>query len=53
MHKRPFFLLEIVISMVLVGLFSAYFLRSSIHYLYKERSALLELEFDRLRTLRC
>jgi len=46
-RKRPFFLLEIVIAIALVGLFSAYFLRSSIGYLYQERKALLELEFER------
>jgi hypothetical protein len=46
-RKSPFFLLEIVIAIFLVGLFSAYFLRSSIGYLYQERKALLELEFER------
>lgn len=46
-RKRPFFLLEIVIAIFLVGLFSIYFLRSSIHCLYRERTALLDLEFER------
>lgn len=46
-RKRPFFLLEIVIAISLVGLFSTYFLRSSFGYLYGERKALLELEFER------
>jgi hypothetical protein len=51
-RKRPFFLLEIVISIFLVGLFSVYFLRSSIHCLYQERKALLDLEFEREFDLR-
>ena len=51
-QKRPFFLLEIVISIFLVGLFSVYFLRSSIHCLYQERKALLDLEFEREFDLR-
>jgi hypothetical protein len=46
--KKPLFLLEIVIAIFLVGLFSAYFLRSSISTLYQERKALLDLEFERL-----
>ena len=46
-RKSPIFLLEIVIAIFLVGLFSVYFLRSSIHYLYQERTALLDLEFER------
>jgi hypothetical protein len=46
-RKSPLFLLEIVIAMFLVGIFSAYFLRSSIGYLYQERKALLEMEFER------
>jgi hypothetical protein len=46
-QKRSFFLLEIVIAIFLVGLFSVYFLRSSIHCLYKERQALLDIEFER------
>jgi hypothetical protein len=46
-RKSPIFLLEIVIAIFLVGLFSVYFLRSSIHYLYQERRALLDLEFER------
>lgn len=46
-RKSPIFLLEIVIAIFLVGLFSVYFLRSSIHHLYQERSALLDLEFER------
>ncbi len=45
--KKPLFLLEIVIAIFLVGLFSAYFLRSSIGCLYQERKALLDLEFER------
>jgi hypothetical protein len=48
LQKKPLFLLEIVISIFLVGLFSAYFLRSSISCLYQERKALLDLEFERL-----
>jgi hypothetical protein len=52
MRKKPLFLLEIVIAIFLVGIFSVYFLRSSIHYLYQERTALLDLEFERLRTVR-
>ena len=47
-QKKPLFLLEIVIAIFLVGLFSAYFLRSSIGCLYQERKALLDLEFERL-----
>ena len=47
LRKSPFFLLEIVIAIFLVGIFSAYFLRSSIGYLYQERKALLEMEFER------
>ena len=47
-RKKPLFLLEIVIAIFLVGLFSAYFLRSSISCLYQERKALLDLEFERL-----
>lgn len=46
-RKSPIFLLEIVIAIFLVGLFSVYFLRSSIHHLYQERNALLDLEFER------
>jgi len=46
-RKNPLFLLEIVIAIFLVGLFSVYFLRSSISCLYQERKALLELEFER------
>jgi hypothetical protein len=46
-QKKPLFLLEIVIAIFLVGLFSTYFLRSSIRCLYQERKALLELEFER------
>lgn len=46
-RKNPIFLLEIVIAIFLVGLFSVYFLRSSIHHLYQERSALLDLELER------
>jgi hypothetical protein len=46
-QKKPLFLLEIVIAIFLVGLFSAYFLRSSIGCLYQERKALLDLEFER------
>jgi hypothetical protein len=46
-QKKPLFLLEIVIAIFLVGLFSVYFLRSSIHYIYQERKALLELEFEK------
>lgn len=46
-RKRPFFLLEIVIAIFLVGLFSAYFLRSSISCLYQERKALLDLQFEK------
>ncbi len=46
-RKKPLFLLEIVIAIFLVGLFSVYFLRSSIHCLYRERIALLDLEFER------
>jgi hypothetical protein len=45
-RKKPFFLLEIVIAIFLVGLFSAYFLRSSISSLYQERKALLDLQFE-------
>ena len=51
-QKKPLFLLEIVISIFLVGLFSAYFLRSSISCLYQERKALLDLEFERLYDLK-
>lgn len=47
-RKKPLFLLEIVIAIFLVGLFSAYFLRSSISCLYQERKALLDLDFERL-----
>jgi hypothetical protein len=50
-QKKPLFLLEIVIAIFLVGLFSAYFLRSSITTLYQERKALLDLEFERLYDL--
>jgi hypothetical protein len=50
-QKKPLFLLEIVIAIFLVGLFSAYFLRSSISTLYQERKALLDLEFERLYDL--
>jgi hypothetical protein len=46
-RKKPFFLLEIVIAIALVGLFSAYFLRSSIGYLYQERKALIDMELER------
>jgi hypothetical protein len=46
-RKKPLFLLEIVIAIFLVGLFSVYFLRSSIHYIYQERKALLELGFEK------
>jgi len=45
-RKKPLFLLEIVIAIFLVGLFSAYFLRSSIGMLYQERKALLDLQFE-------
>ncbi len=45
--KRSLFLLEILIAIFLVGLFSVYFLRSSIHCLYQERKALVELEFEK------
>jgi len=51
-RKKPFFLLEIVIAIFLVGLFSAYFLRSSIKCLHQERKALLDLEFERLYDLK-
>lgn len=51
-RKKPFFLLEIVIAIFLVGLFSAYFLRSSIKCLHQERQALLDLEFERLYDLK-
>jgi hypothetical protein len=51
-QKKPLFLLEIVIAIFLVGLFSAYFLRSSISCLYQERKALLDLEFERLYDLK-
>ena len=51
-RKKPLFLLEIVIAIFLVGLFSAYFLRSSISCLYQERKALLDLEFERLYDLK-
>ena len=51
-QKKPLFLLEIVIAIFLVGLFSAYFLRSSIGTLYQERKALLDLEFETLSDLR-
>jgi hypothetical protein len=46
-RKSSIFLLEIVIAIFLVGLFSVYFLRSSIHHIYQERNALLDLEFER------
>ncbi len=53
MHrKRSFFILEIVIAMVLVGLFSVYFLRASIKHLHQERQALLVLEFEWQNDLR-
>jgi hypothetical protein len=45
-QKRPLFLLEVVIAIALVGFFSVYFLRSSLHHLYKEREGLLDLEFE-------
>ncbi|HEX2579639.1 MAG TPA: hypothetical protein VHK67_04465 [Rhabdochlamydiaceae bacterium] len=51
-RKKPFFLLEIVIAIFLVGLFSSYFLRSSIKCLHQERQALLDLEFERLYDLK-
>jgi len=51
-RKKPFFLLEIVIAIFLVGLFSTYFLRSSIKCLHQERKALLDLEFERLYDLK-
>ena len=51
-RKKPLFLLEIVIAIFLVGLFSAYFLRSSITTLYQERKALLDLEFEKLYDLK-
>lgn len=50
-RKRPLFLLEVVIAIALVGLFSVYFLRSSLHYLYKERQALVDLELEWQRDL--
>jgi hypothetical protein len=50
-RKKPLFLLEIVIAIFLVGLFSAYFLRSSIKCLYQERKALLDLQFEKLYDL--
>ena len=46
-RKSPLFLLEIVIAIFLVGIFSVYFLRSSVHTLYQERKALLALEFEK------
>ncbi len=50
-RKRPFFLLEIIIAIALITMFSGYFLRSSLIYLKKERTVLLDLEFERLRQL--
>lgn len=49
--KRPLFLLEVVIAIALVGLFSVYFLRSSLQHLYKERKALVDLELEWQRDL--
>lgn len=49
--KRSLFLLEIVISIALVGIFAMGFLGSGIRYLTQERKALLELEFERQRDL--
>lgn len=48
---RSLFLLEIVIALVLVGIFTAGFLGSGVRYLSQERKALLELEFERERDL--
>lgn len=45
-RRSPIFLLEIVIAIFLVGLFSVYFIRSSIHHIYQERKALLDLVFE-------
>ena len=42
-------MLEVVIAMVLVGLFSIYFLHSSIRQLRKEGRGLVEFEFERAR----
>ncbi|MBS0649034.1 MAG: hypothetical protein JSS10_07435 [Verrucomicrobia bacterium] len=45
-RRSSIFLLEIVIAIFLVGLFSVYFIRSSIHHIYQERKALLDLVFE-------
>ncbi len=49
--QRSLFLLEIVISIALVGIFAMGFLGSGMRYLTQERKALLELEFERQRDL--
>jgi hypothetical protein len=49
--KHSFFLLEIVIAIVLVGMFAAGFLGSGLRYLSQERKALVELEFEREKDL--
>lgn len=49
--RRPLFLLEIVIALVLVGMFAMGFLGSGARYVTQERKALLELEFERQKDL--
>ena len=51
MSKRPFFLLEILIAMVLIGFFSVYFLGAAYRHFSHEEKALLELEFQRAQDL--
>jgi hypothetical protein len=50
-QHRSFFLLEIVISLVLIGIFAFGFLGSGLKYVSLERKALLELEFEMQRDL--
>jgi hypothetical protein len=51
-RRRPFFLLEIVIAIAVVGLFAFGFLWSGMRYLSQERKALLNMEYERQRNLK-